>query len=68
MTQAILTEVLPVAENAVDGFVTTIKSQATGETGWKKWRDGIVLPLLLEGAVYVVKTVLIKTVEKMQAA
>lgn len=64
VTTAILTQVLPVIENAVDGFTATTKAQAKDETGWCKWRDAIVLPLVMQGAVYVVKTVLQKTVEK----
>ena len=62
VTAAILKEVLPMIENAVDGFTATTKEQAKDETGWCKIRDGIVLPLVMEGAVFVVKTVLEKTV------
>lgn len=64
VTQAILTEILPTIENAIDGFTATTKAQAKDETGWCKWRDAIVLPLVMQGAVYIVKTVLQKTVEK----
>lgn len=64
VTQAILAEILPTIENAIDGFTATTKAQAKDETGWCKWRDAIVLPLVMQGAVYVVKTVLQKTVEK----
>ena len=59
---AVLNEVLPVVENAVDNFTATTKAQAAQETGWCKVRDAIVLPLVMQGAVYVVKTVLEKTV------
>ena len=62
VTKAILAEVLPSIENAVDGFTATTKAQAANETGWCKIRDGIVLPLVMQGAVFVVKTVLTKTV------
>ncbi len=62
VTAAILKEVLPMIENAVDGFTATTKEQAKDETGWCKLRDGIVLPLVMEGLVFVVKTVLEKTV------
>ena len=68
VTAAILKEVLPVIENAVDGFTATTKEQAKTESGWCKWRDGIVLPLVMQGAVFVVKTVLEKTVVQTQAA
>lgn len=61
-TNAILTEVVPIVENAVDNFVATTKEQAKNETGWCKVRDGVVLPLVMQGLVYAVKTVLTKTV------
>ena len=59
----ILAQVLPVISGAVDGFTAATREQAKTETGWCKIRDGIVLPLVMQGAVYVVKTVLEKTVE-----
>lgn len=62
VTAAVLAEVLPVIENAVDNFTATTKAQAIDETGWCKIRDGIVLPIVMQGVVYVVKTVLEKTV------
>ncbi|MDY4416189.1 hypothetical protein [Selenomonas sp.] len=62
VTAAILAEVLPTIGNAVDSFTATTCEQAKTETGWCKIRDGIVLPLVMQGAVYVVKTVLEKTV------
>ena len=64
VTAAILAEVLPTIGNAVDSFTATTREQAKTETGWCKIRDGIVLPLVMQGAVFVVKTVLEKTVEK----
>lgn len=62
VTAAILAEVLPTIGNAVDSFTATTREQAKTEAGWCKIRDGIVLPLVMEGAVFVVKTVLTKTV------
>lgn len=62
VTSTLLSEVMPVIENAVDNFCATTKEQAKTETGWVKVRDGIVLPLVMEGCVYIVKTVLNKTV------
>ena len=62
VTNAILTEVVPIVENAVDNFVATTKEQTENETGWCKVRDGVVLPLVMQGLVYAVKTVLTKTV------
>lgn len=67
VANAILTEVVPIVENAVDSFVTTTKEQAKSETGWCKIRDSIVLPLVMQGLVYAVKTVLTKTVTEVKA-
>lgn len=61
VTNAILTEVVPIVENAVDSFVATTKEQAKNETGWCKVRDGVALPLIMQGLVYAVKAVLAKT-------
>ena len=62
VTATLLSEVVPVLENAVDGFCSATKEQAKMESGWCKIRDGVVLPLLMQGGVYVVKLVLSKTV------
>ena len=62
VTSTLLSEVVPVLENAVDGFCSATKEQAKSESGWCKIRDGVVLPLLMQGGVYVVKLVLSKTV------
>lgn len=61
VTNAILTEVVPMIENAVDSFTDTLKEQAKNETGWCKVRDGVALPLIMQGLVYAIKTVLSKT-------
>ena len=62
VTSTILSEVVPVAENAVDSFCAATKEQSKSEAGWCKIRDGVVLPLIMQGGVYVVKLVLSKTV------
>ena len=61
VTAAILKEVLPMIENAVDGFTATTKEQAKDETGWCKLRDGIVLPYVLKAIMYVGKQALERT-------
>ena len=68
VTATLLSEVMPVIENAVDNFCAATKEQAKTESGWCKIRDGVVLPLLMQGGVYVVKLVLSKTVEQTAAA
>ena len=62
VTATLLSEVMPVLENEVDSFCAATKEQAKTETGWCKIRDGVVLPLLMQGGVYFVKLVLSKTV------
>ena len=61
VTTAIINEVLPPIEDAVNKFVATIQAQAKEERGWSYWRDAIVLPTVMQGAVWLVKTVLTKT-------
>lgn len=68
VTQKILDDVIPVAESAVDAFCAATKEQAKTESGWCKIRDAIVLPLVMQGGVYVVKLVLSKTVKATTAA
>lgn len=68
VTQAVVNEVLPPIENLVDDFVNKLKEQAPNETGWCRARDGIVLPLVLQGIVTLVKLVLTKTMEQTAAA
>ena len=68
VTATLLSDVVPVIENAVDNFCSSTKEQAKTEAGWCKIRDGVVLPLLMQGGVYVVKLVLSKTVAQTVAA
>ena len=67
VTTVIVDEVFPGIEKAVDNFVEKIKQQAPNETGWCRIRDGIVLPLVLEGLVFVAKTVLTKSLKDKKA-
>lgn len=68
VTNTILSEVMPVIENAVDSFCATTKEQSKTESGWCKIRDGVVLPLVMQGCVYVVKLVLSKTASQTATA
>lgn len=64
LTKQIVESILPAVKSAADGFTAKIKEQAKTETGWCKIRDMLVLPLVIEGAIYVVEMVLTKTMEK----
>lgn len=67
VTGMVLSEVMPVAENAVDSFCTATKEQSKTESGWCKIRDGVVLPLVMQGGIYIIKLVLSKTVAQTAA-
>lgn len=67
VSASIVSEVLPPIEDAVNKFVATIQAQAKEEHGWCYWRDAIVLPSVMQGAVWLVKTVLTKTLPTEQA-
>ena len=64
LTKQIVESILPAVRSAADGFTAKIKAQAKAETGWCKIRDMFVLPLVINGVIYVVETVLTKTLEK----
>lgn len=64
VTQSIIDNVFPAIEEAVTNFVAKVREQAPQETGWCRIRDGIVLPLVLEGLVYIAKIVLTKSLDK----
>lgn len=67
VTSTILSEVVPIAENAVDSFCAATKEQSKTESGWCKIRDGVVLPLVMQGGIYIIKLVLSKTVAQTAA-
>ena len=68
VTRAILSEGVPMIEQAVDKLVAQIKEQAKVERGWCYWRDAIVLPSVMQGAVWLVKMVLTKTLAPTEQA
>ena len=64
LTKQIVESILPAVKTAADGFTAKIKEQAKTEQGWCKIRDMLVLPLVINGAIYVVELVLTNTMEK----
>ncbi len=64
LTKQIVESILPAIKTAADSFTAKIKEQAKAETGWCKIRDMLVLPLAINGLIYVVEMVLTKTMEK----
>lgn len=61
VTQKILDEALPAVEDVAGKFIATIEEQSKSETGWNMLRDKIVLPLVINGAIWAVKFALSKT-------
>lgn len=64
LTKQIVESILPAIKTAANGFTSKIKEQAKAEQSWCKIRDLLVLPLVIEGTIYIVETVLAKTMEK----
>lgn len=64
LTKQIVESILPAIKTAADSFTAQIKEQAKAEQGWCKIRDMLVLPLVINGLIYVVELVLNKTMEK----
>ena len=68
VTAAIINEVLPPIEDAVNKFVATIQAQAKEERGWCYWRDAIVLPTVMQGTIWLIRIVLVKTLTPTEQA
>ncbi len=54
-TKWLLETCLPLAESAADNFTSQVKEQAKTESGWCKVRDLIVLPMIVDGGLWLVK-------------
>ncbi len=54
-TKWLLETCLPLAESAADNFTSQVKEQAKTESGWCKVRDLIVLPMIVNGGLWLVK-------------
>lgn len=64
LTKQIVESILPAIKTAAGSFTAKIKEQGKAEQGWCKIRDLLVLPLVINGLIYVVEMVLTKTMEK----
>lgn len=64
LTKKLVESILPNIKSAATDFVSQIKEQGKEETGWCKLRDMIILPLLINGGLYITEKVLSKTLEK----
>lgn len=63
LTTNILTNGIPAVEAVADKFTAQIQEQSKSETGWNMLRDKIVLPLVINGAIWAVKFALSKTMQ-----
>lgn len=61
LTVSLINEGMPAIEAVADKFVTQIQSQAASESGWNAIRDKFVLPLLINGTIWLAKLVLSKS-------
>lgn len=64
LTEQLVNSILPSVTAVADNFVSKVKEQGKTENGWCKIRDMLVLPLAINGTLYVVEKVLTKTLEK----
>ena len=55
------TEGVEFIETFADGVIDECKKDAETETGWCKIRDAFVLPIAIDGGVFILKMVLGKT-------
>ena len=64
LTKQLVESILPSVTTVADNFVSKVKEQGKVESGWCKVRDMLVLPLVINGTLYIVKKVLTKNLEK----
>lgn len=61
LTTSLINDGMPAIEAVADKFVTQIQAQADTESGWNAIRDKFVLPLLINGTIWLAKLVLSKS-------
>lgn len=61
LTASLINDGMPAIEAVADKFVTQIQAQADTESGWSAIRDKFVLPLLINGTIWLAKLVLSKS-------
>ena len=61
LTASLINDGMPAIEAVADKFVEQIQAQAASETGWNAIRDKFVLPLLINGTIWLAKLVLSKS-------
>lgn len=61
LTASLVNEGMPVIETVAAKFVEQVQAQAANESGWNAIRDKFVLPLLINGTIWLAKLVLSKS-------
>lgn len=64
LTLHIKNDILPLAKESADSFISQIKEQAKTETGWVKIRDLIVLPYIIYGGLWLIEQTINKTIKE----
>ncbi len=64
LTLHIKNDILPLAKESADSFISQIKEQAKAETGWVKIRDLIVLPYIIYGGLWLIEQTINKTIKE----
>lgn len=59
--ESLSNEGMSAIEAMADKFVEQVQAQAASETGWNAIRDKFVLPLLINGTIWLAKLVLSKS-------
>lgn len=59
--ESLSNEGMSAIEAMADKFVEQVQAQAASESGWNAIRDKFVLPLLINGGIWIVKLVLSKS-------
>lgn len=61
LTKNLVDNVMPAVDAWVDKLAGGLMEEAKGESGWRKIRDGIVLPYVLKAIMYIGKQALERT-------
>lgn len=68
ITKELVNSILPAIETVAENFTAKLKAQGADETGWCKVRDLVVLPLVINGAIWIIDKVLNKTLTETAGA
>lgn len=61
LTTSLINDGMPAIEAVADKFVEQVQAQADTESGWNAIRDKFVLPLLINGTIWLTKLALKKS-------